>query len=37
MNIKLTMAQALLRFLANQYLVLDGQEHQRCEPWIAEG
>lgn len=28
MKIKLTMAQALLRFLANQYVAMDGQEHQ---------
>lgn len=28
MKIKLTMAQALLRFLANQYVVMDGQEYQ---------
>ncbi len=28
MKIRLTMAQALLRFLANQYVVLDGQVHQ---------
>ncbi|VEH31545.1 malonic semialdehyde oxidative decarboxylase [Legionella sainthelensi] len=28
MKIRLTMAQALLRFLANQYLVMDGKEHQ---------
>lgn len=28
MNIKLTMAQALLKFLANQYVQMDGQEHQ---------
>lgn len=28
MKIRLTMAQALLRFLANQYLVIDGIEHQ---------
>ncbi|CEG57076.1 3D-(3,5/4)-trihydroxycyclohexane-1,2-dione acylhydrolase (decyclizing) [Legionella fallonii] len=28
MKIRLTMAQALLRFLANQYVVMDGQEHQ---------
>lgn len=28
MKIRLTMAQALLRFLANQYVVLDGHAHQ---------
>lgn len=28
MKIKLTMAQALLRFLANQYVVMDGHKHQ---------
>lgn len=28
MKIRLTMAQALLRFLANQYVVMDGKEHQ---------
>lgn len=28
MKIRLTMAQALLRFLANQYVVLDGNAHQ---------
>lgn len=28
MKIRLTMAQALLRFLANQYIVLDGTEYQ---------
>lgn len=28
MKIKLTMAQALLRFLANQYVVMDGKEHR---------
>jgi 3D-(3,5/4)-trihydroxycyclohexane-1,2-dione acylhydrolase (decyclizing) len=28
MKIKLTMAQALLKFLANQYVVMDGQEYQ---------
>lgn len=28
MKIKLTMAQALLRFLANQYVVMDKKEHQ---------
>lgn len=28
MKIRLTMAQALLRFLANQYVVMDGNEHR---------
>ncbi|MCW8409298.1 3D-(3,5/4)-trihydroxycyclohexane-1,2-dione acylhydrolase (decyclizing) [Legionella sp. PATHC035] len=28
MKIRLTMAQALLRFLANQYVVMDSKEHQ---------
>jgi 3D-(3,5/4)-trihydroxycyclohexane-1,2-dione acylhydrolase (decyclizing) len=28
MKIRLTMAQALLKFLANQYVVMDGHEHQ---------
>lgn len=28
MKIRLTMAQALLRYLANQYVVMDGKEHQ---------
>jgi 3D-(3,5/4)-trihydroxycyclohexane-1,2-dione acylhydrolase (decyclizing) len=31
MKIRLTMAQALLRFLANQYVVMDGKEH----PFVA--